>query len=163
MYNERQSFEQEAIDTLIAEMENKRNKICIILAGYKKEMQQLLSMNAGFSSRINFHIDFENYTPDELYTIFKQMCKTENYKLEPRIKKLLLDHFELANKYDNLSNGRYVRNMFEHIKLEQAKRVAEDTAVDIDLIKAVDIKHAIEYFYEERPKEKLQIGFKATS
>ena len=140
-------------------MENKRDKICIIFAGYKEEMQQLLSMNAGFSSRINFQIEFENYTPDELYTIFKQMCKTEHYKLEPRIKKLLLDHFELANKYDNFSNGRYVRNMFEHIKLEQAIRVVEDTTADIDLIKVADIATVINYLDEERPKEKIKIGF----
>lgn len=143
-------------------MENKRDKICIIFAGYKEEMQQLLSMNVGFYSRVNFHIDFENYTPDELYTIFKQMCKTENYKLEPRIKKLLLDHFELANKYENFSNGRYVRNMFEHLKLEQAKRVAEDTTADIDLIKVSDIATVINYLNEERPKEKLKIGFTNT-
>lgn len=162
LFSERHSFEQEAVDTLIAEMENKRDRICIILAGYQEEMQQLLSMNPGFGSRISFHIDFEDYSVDELYTIFKQMCKNDGYKLDKNIKQLMLEHFEQAKKSNNFSNGRYVRNIFEHIKIEMATRLLEDETTAISLIKKCDVITVLEDIKLQIPKEKNKIGFTST-
>lgn len=162
LFSERHSFEQEAIDTLIAEMENKRDRICIILAGYKDEMQQLLSMNPGFGSRISFHIDFEDYSVNELYTIFKQMCKNDGYKLDKNIKQLMLEHLTQAKKSNNFSNGRYVRNIFEHTKIEMATRLLEDETADIALIKKCDVITVLEEIKLQIPKEKNKIGFTST-
>ena len=81
----RGSFEDEAIATLIKEMEDKRDNLCVIFAGYNKEMEELLEANTGFESRIQFKILFNDYTEEELYKIFKKMCKEDNYKISNNI------------------------------------------------------------------------------
>ena len=83
-------FEDEAIATLIKEMEDNRDDLCVILAGYKNEMQELINRNPGFESRIQFYIDFPNYNSDELYEIFKNLAKEEHYKLSNQIKDFLM-------------------------------------------------------------------------
>ena len=75
-------------------MENKRDRICIIMAGYKKEMEQVLEMNRGLSSRINYYIDFEDLSSEQLYNIFKKLCREEKYRLQPKIRNILLTYFE---------------------------------------------------------------------
>lgn len=152
-------FGAEAIAELIKAMEDYRDNLCVILAGYTDEIEQLLKSNTGFQSRIQFKLYFPNYSPEELYLIFRKMCKERNYKLDKNVKPILLEHFNQAQKQDNFGSARYVRSLLEKITMIQAQRVAEDTAADIDLIKAVDIKNVIDYLNKEIPKEKLQIGF----
>ena len=159
LYSERYSFEQEAIDTLIKLMEDKRDKICIILAGYTEEMQRLFNMNQGFKSRINFHIQFPDYTEEELYSIFKKMAKKENYKLSNNIKDIILEYFIKEKQREDFANGRSVRNLFERIKFEQANRVALDTTQDINLIKKCDIQNVIYELSRKQKQEKRRIGF----
>ena len=89
-------FEDEAIATLIKEMEDKRDKVCIIMAGYEKEMADLLMRNPGFESRIPFKIHFPDYTEDELYEIFAKMAKNERYKIGKNIKKPLAVIFKIT-------------------------------------------------------------------
>lgn len=152
-------FGAESISTLIKAMEDHRQELCVILTGYEQPMEDLLKSNSGFSSRIQFKLHFKDYTPDELYQIFKKMVKDDKYKLDKNVKPILLEHFNQAQKQDNFGSARYVRSLLEKITMVQAQRVAEDTAADIDLIKAVDIKKVIEYLDKEKPKERLQIGF----
>ena len=140
-------------------MEDKRQELCVILTGYQQPMQDLLKSNCGFNSRIQFKLHFKDYTPEELYLIFRKLAKDDNYKLDKNLKQLLIEHFEQAKKQEDFGNARYVRSMFEKIKMEQAQRVAEDTTADIDLIKVADIATVINYLNDERPKQKLQIGF----
>ena len=152
-------FGAESISTLIKAMEDKRQELCVILTGYQQPMQDLLKSNCGFNSRIQFKLYFKDYTPEELYKIFKKMVKDDKYKLDKRLKPLLLEHFEQAQKQDDFGNARYARSMLEKIKMQQAQRITEDTAADIDLIKVADIATVINYLDEERPKEKFKIGF----
>ena len=75
-------------------MEDKRDDICVILAGYQKEMQDLIKRNPGFESRIQFYLDFPNYNENELYEIFKKLAKKEGYKISRNIKPILQEDFK---------------------------------------------------------------------
>ena len=159
LISDKHSFEQEAIDTLIKLMEDKRDSICIIFAGYTKEMQKLFDMNPGFASRINFHIQFSDYSEEELYNIFRKMLKQEKYKLSNNTKDILIDYFKLEKQKDHFANGRCVRNLFERIKFEQADRVALEDKQNIDLIKKCDIENTIQQLRLEQVDIKRTIGF----
>ena len=151
-------FGAECISTLLKGMEDHRNELCVIFAGYTKEMQHLLSVNPGFASRIQFTINFPDYSSEELYNIFKDLCKKEKYKLSSNIKPLLLEHFDIAKKQENFANARYVRNIFEKVKMEQANRAINENG-NKNLIKKVDIENAISDYFIEEPTEKIKIGF----
>ena len=159
LISDKHSFEQEAIDTLIKLMEDKRDSICIIFAGYTKEMQKLFDMNPGFASRINFHIQFSDYSEEELYNIFRKMLKQEKYKLSNNTKDILIDYFKKEKAKEHFANGRCVRNLFERIKFEQADRVALDDKQNIDLIKKCDIENTIKQLRLEQVDTKKVIGF----
>lgn len=159
LISDRQSFEDEAIATLIKEMEDKRDNICIILAGYTNEMKELLAKNPGFESRINFHIQFPDYTEEELYNIFKKMVKNDNYKIATNVKDILVEYFRNEKKKDNFSNGRCVRNLFEKIKFQQADRVANEKDADINLIKRCDIEKVLQQLQAQNTETKRKIGF----
>lgn len=151
-------FEEEAIATLIKEMEDKRDNLCVIMAGYTDEMEELLKTNPGFNSRIQFKIDFPDYTEEELYEIFKQLAKKEKYKISPNIKRTLLEYFKMVKRKENFGNAREVRNLFEKIKFEQASRVCKNNEEKMDIIKKADIEHVVCKI--EKPKqEKIKIGF----
>lgn len=154
----RGSFEDEAIATLIKEMEDHRNEICIILAGYTDEMKSLIRLNPGFESRIQFTIDFPDYNEDELLKIFNGLCKKENYKLADAGKEILIDNFRKAKTEINFGNGRYVRNLFEKIKFEQADRVVQTNSKAINSITKTDIQNALNSIHFDE-KEVRRIGF----
>ncbi len=154
----RGSFEDEAIATLIKEMEDHRNEICIILAGYTEEMKNLIELNPGFESRIQFTIHFPDYNENELLEIFERLCKKEKYKLSETCKKTLLNNFKKAKNEENFGNGRYVRNLFEKVKFEQADRIVQTNSKAINSIINHDIENAIKSIpFNE--KEIRKIGF----
>lgn len=152
------SFEDEAIATLIKEMEDNRDDLCVILAGYQDEMEELIKRNPGFESRIQFYLDFSDYNEEELYNIFKNLAKNEDYKISSKVKEVLINDFKMKKKNDNFSNGRYVRNIYEKVKIEQANRVFSSDAEDVNLITKCDIENVLENI---RPIEiqKTRIGF----
>lgn len=152
------SFEDEAIATLIKEMEDKRDDVCVILAGYQDEMEELIKRNPGFESRIQFYLNFPDYNEDELYNIFKKLAKNEEYKISSNIKDVLINDFKMKKTNDNFSNGRYVRNVYEKIKIEQANRVSSSDAEDMNLIKKCDIENVLENIKPIEIK-KTRIGF----
>lgn len=156
--DDHRGFEDEAIATLIKEMEDKRDKLCIIMAGYTNEMDELLKANPGFNSRIQFKIDFPDYTEEELYEIFKQLAKKEKYKISSNIKQPLLEYFKIERKKENFGNGREVRNLFEKVKFEQANRVCKNNEEKFDVIKKVDIEQVVCNIEKPKP-EKIKIGF----
>lgn len=137
----KQDFGPECISTLIKEMEDNRGNLCVIFAGYKKEMQNLINMNSGFKDRIQFYIDFPDYTETELYKIFEQMVRDEKFILDKGCKKVIVDYFknEIQNKTETFSNGRLARNFFEKIKFEQASRIKKENSNNFDLITKSDI------------------------
>ena len=155
----RGSFEDEAIATLIKEMEDHRDEICIILAGYTNEMKELIKLNPGFESRIQFTIDFPDYSADELMQIFNGLCKKEKYKLSANCEEVLIENFEKARKQEDFGNGRYVRNVFEKTKFEQSTRIAKTNSKNINTITSKDIIGALGSMNSNHGKSKRVIGF----
>lgn len=141
-------------------MEDNRDNLCVILAGYEQPMEELLKTNSGFSSRIQFKLYFDNYSSEELYLIFRKMCKDRQYKLDSNIKLLLIEDFENAKKQNGFGNARYCRSLLEKVLMVQAQRVARDTTADTDLIKKCDILDTLTQIQEQQPKMvKQKIGF----
>lgn len=134
----------ECIATLLKGMEDHREQLCVILAGYTKEMQQMLNANPGFESRIQFVIEFPDYSAEELYAIFRKLCQKENYHIARGVKSLLIQHFEQARKEENFSNARYVRSLFEKVKMEQANRVIERKNCDENTIQKADFEKILQ-------------------
>lgn len=154
----RGSFEDEAIATLIKEMEDHRSEICIILAGYTEEMKKLIKLNPGFESRIQFTINFTDYNENELLKIFESLCKNEKYRLSNSCKEILKNNFIKARENENFGNGRYVRNLFEKVKFEQANRIAQTNSKSINSINSCDIENAIKLIHCNK-NEVRKIGF----
>ncbi len=144
--NSEDNYSRECISTLIKTMEDHRDNLCVILAGYPQEMEELLKSNSGFESRIAFKIDFPSYKEAELYQIFTNMLKDEGFKLNRNCKAIVEDYFrnEINNNKDNFSNGRLVRNLTEKIKMEQANRIIKEKSNNLDLIIADDITAVVE-------------------
>ena len=119
-------FGQEAIDTVLKEMEDKRDDLVIIVAGYDGLMERFIDSNPGLRSRFKNYIRFADYTGDELYKIFMSLCKKSQYTVTDDAKAALLNYFTAlyANRDKNFGNGRDVRNAFENIITRQSKRVA---------------------------------------
>ncbi len=119
------SFGLEAIDTLVADLELYRDKMIVILAGYTDDMNNFIKNNEGFASRFPLHIEFEDYTLDEMFEIFSNMCKKNGYILEPGIEdavKAVID--ERRKVTDNFGNARGVRNLYEEVLMNMKSRLA---------------------------------------
>ncbi len=116
-------FGAEAIDTIVQEMENRRERMIVILAGYAEPMKKLLDANAGLSSRIAFHVDFPDYSPDDLTGIMKLMLKEKQVAISPEAAEKCRDIFKKAVTREDFGNGRFVRNLIEGAELAQAQRL----------------------------------------
>ena len=116
-------FGAEAIDTIVQEMENRRERMIVILAGYAEPMKKLLDANAGLSSRIAFHVDFPDYNPDDLTGIMKLMLKEKQVAISPEATEKCRDIFKKAVTREDFGNGRFVRNLIEGAELAQAQRL----------------------------------------
>lgn len=119
-----QDFGQEAIDILLKRMEDDRGKFIVIAAGYTEEMQAFLNSNPGLKSRFTRTFEFEDYTPEELLSIFEMLMKNEEYSITDEAKEYLLKEFtRLYRARDkNFGNARLVRILFEEAKLNLSKR-----------------------------------------
>lgn len=119
-------FGPEAIDTLLKLMDDNRNDLVVIVAGYEDLMNKFIDSNPGLKSRFKNFIDFNDYTCDELYKIFITLCKKNKYVLTDLAKKELLEYFDLLliNKQKGFGNGRDIRNIFEEIISNQSNRIS---------------------------------------
>jgi SpoVK/Ycf46/Vps4 family AAA+-type ATPase len=145
-------FGQEAIDTLIKAMEDYRDDLIVIAAGYPDLMKSFLKSNPGLQSRFNTFINFEDYNPDELLEIFTSFCKQHNYIVEPGAVDTLTGIFEdIYSKTDEtFANARTVRNFFEKSIQRQANRLANSgTLSENDLQTLV-----IEDFFDKMNKNR---------
>ena len=126
-----QDYGQESIDTILKSMEDNREYLIVIVAGYPDLMQEFLQSNPGLQSRFNKFIYFEDYTADELYKIFESMCDENNLILEDAADEFVKTHFidVYNNRGDNFANGRDVRNLFETVLSNQANRIASNLNV----------------------------------
>ena len=116
-------FGHEAIATLIKAMEDYRGKFCVILAGYKNPMLNMLSTNPGFQSRIQFTLDFPNYSRDELKLITELMLKKRGYSLMDAAMDKILDVTDVKRKDPNFANAREIRNILDQVIMCQNIRV----------------------------------------
>ncbi len=141
-------FGQESIDTLLKEMEDHRDDLIVIVAGYPDLMKTFINSNPGLKSRFNNYIQFEDYNPQELFDIFNLLCKKNQMIISDDCIDYLHDYF--TNLYNNrdeqFANGRDVRNYFEKLLVEQANRVnelEECTDEDLQTFTIEDFKNVI--------------------
>jgi probable Rubsico expression protein CbbX len=153
--NER-DYGVEAIEILLQVMENQRDKLVVILAGYGDRMDQFFALNPGMSSRIAHHIDFPDYTLDELLGIAGLMLTAESYEVSQEAGQALRDYLERRMRQPRFAHARSVRNALERARLRHANRVygaARDghspTLAELVRIEAPDI-HASRVFESEQ-------------
>ncbi|HUO15277.1 MAG TPA: CbbX protein [Verrucomicrobiae bacterium] len=120
--NER-DYGQEAVEMLLQAMENQREDLVVILAGYQDRMATFFHHNPGFRSRVAHHISFPNYTLEELTTIAELMLREQNYSFDNDARKAFVEYLELRTKQPQFANARSVRNAIDRIKLRQANRL----------------------------------------
>lgn len=118
-------FAHECIATLIEAMEDKRNDLVVIFAGYTKSMKEFINANDGLASRINSIITFEDYSEDELYTIFKSSITDMGFLLYPDVEKRVREIIRNAMKCDNFGNGRYIMKLKQAILMQHSINTKE--------------------------------------
>ena len=129
------NYGEEAITVLLKEMEDRRGQFCAILAGYKDEMRGMLSANPGFESRIQFTLDFPDYSRDELGQIAVVFLNKKKYTIAQAALELLLDVAEYYRTQKNFSNARTIRNILDQVIMNQNLRT-EDTEGDSTIIRS---------------------------
>lgn len=130
-------YGDEAINTIVQEMENARDDTIVIFAGYKNEMEEFVERNPGLSSRIAFHVDFDDYSEDELLAITKLLARQNSIIIDESCDQKLLDIYKNARQNPSFGNGRYARNVLEKAKLNQASRIAKQ---DIEYLSNEQLK-----------------------
>jgi stage V sporulation protein K len=118
-------FGQEAIDTILKGMEDHRDDLVVIVAGYDGLMDRFIHSNPGLESRFNRYLHFDDYTPEELLKIFELRCKKSCYTLTDGARKAVEEQLRLGNQDPvSFGNARGVRNLFEQVLVRQANRLA---------------------------------------
>ncbi len=141
--NER-DYGAESIEILLQTMENNRDDLVVILAGYKDRMDKFFHSNPGMRSRIAHHIDFPDYAPDELVSISKLMLESQNYCFSAAGEEAFGKYIRLRMKSDHFANARSVRNALDRARLRQANRLFSGTKkslskTDLITLEAEDI------------------------
>ncbi len=136
--NER-DYGQEAIEILLQVMESQREDLVVILAGYADRMEKFFSSNPGFRSRIAHHIDFPDYSDEELLAIAEVMLRNMNYKFTSDARDAFVRYIALRKAQPLFSNARSIRNALDRIRLRQANRLVanEDAILTVDDVKSV--------------------------
>ena len=117
------SFGDEAINTIVQQMENYRNEVIVIFAGYPDRMDNFFQTNEGLRSRIAFHLDFPDYNAEELWEIMELMIRDRGYKAVDGIRERCIRLFREVCTIDDYGNGRFVRNYLDQVVLKQAERL----------------------------------------
>ena len=139
---EQDSFGLEAIDTLVKGMEDHRDELVVILAGYTKEMETFLTANSGLASRFPNKIEFPDYTADELLDITTVLAKGKGYRLAESCTFPLLGYYKRRQALDSRTagNGRLARNTLEKAIFNQSRRLVAESAAELDLILPGDLE-----------------------
>jgi TPR repeat protein/AAA+ superfamily predicted ATPase len=140
-------FGGEVIDTLIKFMEDHRDELVVIVAGYPEPMKTFIDSNPGLRSRFNHYIQFDDYEPDDLLRIFESFCRDSEYSLDAAARPLLLENlttlFEAGQTTDN---GRLMRNLFERcieVQSERISRIEDKAGADLNALTAGDVSGAL--------------------
>ena len=144
-------YGQEAIETLLKAMEDNRNDLIVIAAGYPELMKKFINSNPGLRSRFNNYINFPDYTVEELEQIFMQMCKESDYTVSIEASEEI--HQILEQKYEqrdtNFANAREVRNLYERLIISQANRIFDFSNLTNDVLmrfEKVDVENARKHY-----------------
>ena len=162
---EGENFGQEAIDTILKAMEDHRDKFVVIVAGYTQLMKDFVESNPGLKSRFNKFFEFPDYTVEELQEIFMMQCSKYQYKLTPEAETAVRNEIVRleSSKGENFANAREVRNLFERIITNQARRVADIEGVDEETLTLiteedlVDLEDPAVPDAEDRAKDILEL------
>ncbi len=125
------NFRSECIAELIKQMEDNRDRLIVIFAGYSKEMQELLDSNPGFASRIGRTIEFEDYSTEQLSDMFVRLIYKNGLRISEDAKEKVAQTVESARSMPNFGNARYVRNLYENVVMEHAKNMIEVDDPDV--------------------------------
>ena len=134
LVGEGSDYGAEAIATLLKRMEDDRDRLVVILAGYTNEIKEFIDSNPGLQSRFNRYIQFDDYSAEELTEIFKRNLRKSRYKIKRDAFEELQSVIEraVASRDKNFGNARYVRNLFEKVVQNQANRLARMESIDND-------------------------------
>ncbi|MDX3924534.1 MAG: CbbX protein [Shinella sp.] len=155
--NER-DYGQEAIEILLQVMENQRDDLVVILAGYAERMERFFESNPGFRSRIAHHIDFPDYSDDELLRIAEAMLGRQNYNFDTGSRAAMKEYIALRRRQPHFANARSIRNALDRARLRQANRLFETVSGPVGVealstIAAADIKASRVFRREPAKKE----------
>lgn len=147
-------FGQEAIDTILKAMEDKRESFVVIVAGYSEPMERFLESNPGLKSRFNKNILFEDYSRSELISILKSFCAQNDMVLTAEAEHNIDRYLEwlISNKPDNFANGREMRNLFETMYSNQANRLADELDISDDALTSLTIADLPQFVLERSCK-----------
>ena len=139
------SYGRECLTELTKALEDYREDLVVIVAGYTEPMNKFFESNPGLKSRFNTFIEFEDYNPNELDEILLSMCKNNDYALDDAAKDMIHSYFEreVSAKDENFANGRLVRNLYDDLVMNHARRVINmecPTKEDLSTIKSSDFK-----------------------
>ncbi len=151
---------KEIVDSLIKGIEDNRNNLTVILAGYEKDMREFLGVNQGLKSRFPNIIHFEDYTPNEMYKIALQIAKSKGYRISKNVKSDLIDLFtrnQLTGKSD-LGNARFVRNIIENAIIFSSRKYLNNNRSEIDLLEREDFNFKANAKFDLEDKLKNIIG-----
>ena len=153
-------FGSEAIETLLKRMEDDRERLIVIVAGYPEPMEHFINSNPGLHSRFSRFIEFPDYDARELCRIFSGMCRRHGLRLKPALREKIVHHFHFLHgqRTDNFGNARLVRNCFESVINSQASRLANVALVSAELLEtleATDLESAAERVYHDHAARKL--------
>ncbi len=153
-------FGDEAINTLVQEMENHRDDVIVIFAGYPDPMKQFLDRNPGMLSRIAFHVKFEDYSTDELCGITKLMLTKKQMKITDTALEKLRENYESVRENNDYGNGRYVRKILEEAEMNLAERILklEEAKITTELLSTIEACDIPELCENNLPVKK-PIGF----
>ena len=135
-------FGQEAIDTLLKAMEDHRDRLMVIVAGYTEEMHRFISSNPGLKSRFKHFLHFEDYTGEEMTQIFRSMARADEYRIRKDAIRLVAGHFDTLarTKGPKFGNGREVRNFYQDVVAKVAIRAMQSRCIGEECIQAEDVR-----------------------
>ena len=157
--DKRGMYGDEAINTIVQQMENKRNSVITIMAGYPDEMREFIERNPGLQSRINFIVNFDNYSEDELCEISSHLAEKQGLKIEEDAYDKLSGIYKEAMQSKCFGNGRYARNVVEQARLQQAQRIAKMDPETLTKETLLTLKAEDFTEHEELEAKKTKIGF----
>lgn len=135
-------FGKEAIDTLLKRMEDNRDRLTVVVAGYSRPMQDFLRTNPGLQSRFTRFINFDDYAPQDLCRIFALLCQEADYALDQKAMAFASVLFAVAHsrRDEHFGNARFVRNVFEETLSHQSERVVEERSIDKARLMQIDFR-----------------------